>query len=114
MKKFSHISHGLGDHATGHAGSDLARNGAPKRVTPVEYHSGMSCQQTDAAGIGGMAHPVTGSAAASPLAHAYSSEPDLKRGKGVPIHPSHSLGAEKDNAIHELGRAILREAVLSK
>jgi hypothetical protein len=99
MSKFSHMSHGLAD---------------PNRMKPVEFHSGMTRQQTDAAGIGGMAHPVTGSAAASLLAHAYSNKPNLKRDKGVPIHPSHSLGAEKDNAIHELGRAILREAVLSK
>jgi len=122
MKKISHVSHGLGDHAVGHAGSDIARNGAPKKVTAVEFHSGMTRQQQDVAGIGGLAratmaagggHAIASSADASPLLpHAYSGRPDLKRGKAVPVHPSHSRGADADSAMRQLGDAILREAVL--
>jgi hypothetical protein len=41
---FSHMSHGLGDHATGHAGKTIATDGAPKRVVPVAIHPGMTTQ----------------------------------------------------------------------
>jgi len=48
MKKqptFSHMSHGLGDHAEGHAVPGvLGRDGAPKRVVPVAIHPGMTTQ----------------------------------------------------------------------
>jgi hypothetical protein len=97
MSKFSHMSHGLAD---------------PNRMKPVAFHSGMTRQQTDAAKIGGMGHPVAGGAPASPLPHAYSGQPDMKRGRAVPVHPSHSRGAVADNAMRQLGDAILREAVL--
>jgi hypothetical protein len=107
MSTFSHMSHGLAD---------------PNRMKPVAFHSGMTRKQTDAAHIGGMGHAtakidggqaIASSAAASPLAHAYSGQPDMKRGKAVPVHPAHSRGAVKDDAMRQLGDAILREAVLS-
>ena len=41
MGKFNHFSHGLGEHVTGHHGTNVAQNGAPKKVTAVEIHSGM-------------------------------------------------------------------------
>jgi hypothetical protein len=123
MSKFSHMSHGLGDHATGHTHpGNKARDGAPKRVTPIKYHDGMTRQQQDVAGIGGLAratmaagggHAIASSADASPLLpHAYSGQPDMKRGKSVPVHPSHSRGAVKDEAMRQLGDQILREAIL--
>jgi hypothetical protein len=39
----SHVSHGQGDHATGHAvKGNIARDGAPKRIEAVAVHGGMS------------------------------------------------------------------------
>ncbi|HXR25612.1 MAG TPA: hypothetical protein VN742_09650 [Candidatus Binataceae bacterium] len=106
MKKISHMSHGLAD---------------PARMKPVEFHSGMTTKQTDAANIGGQGHPTAkidggqavASSAAAPLAHAYSGRPDLKRGRAVMVHPSHSRGAVADDDMRQLGDAILREAVLN-
>jgi hypothetical protein len=92
MSKFSHMSHGSGEHATGHAGKTIARDGAPKKVTPVMHHPAMTRQQTDVAGLGGLGHPtatidggqtVATSAAASPLAHAYGGT--LKPHIGQPV-----------------------------
>ena len=40
---FSHESHGLADRA-GHHASDIARNGAPKRVVPVNHSWGNTTQ----------------------------------------------------------------------
>jgi hypothetical protein len=102
MSKFSHMSHGLAD---------------PRRMKPVEFHSGMTRHQTDAAGIGGIGHGVAtidgGSTPAAPLPHAYSGQLDMKRGKAVPVHPSHSRGAKAGGAMRELGEQILREAALT-
>ena len=92
----SHMSHGLGDHADGHAvPGNIARDGAPKKVTPVPHHSGMSLLQSSGAGLGGLGHAtatindggqtIATSAAAAPLAHAYSGRPDLK--SGTPAAP---------------------------
>jgi hypothetical protein len=76
-----HVSHGLGDHVTGHAvPGNIARDGAPKAVHGVPVHNGMKRQQIETAGVGGMGHPtatidggqsIPSSAAAAPLAHAY-------------------------------------------
>lgn len=35
----SHFSHGMGQHVTGHAGNNIATDGAPKRVHAIEVHS---------------------------------------------------------------------------
>jgi hypothetical protein len=106
MGKISHISHGLGDHAVGHAvPGNKARDGAPKSVKPIEHAFGMTRQQTDAAGIGGMGHAtatidggqtIVDSAAASPLAHAYSGKPDLKTGKCVDAVPGQRSRTNED------------------
>ena len=92
----SHLSHGMGDSGGDIHPNNIARDGARKRVTPVEFHSGMTRAQTDAAKIGGIGHgtatidggrTIASSAAAPPLAHAYSGKPDLKSGKGVSTVP---------------------------
>jgi hypothetical protein len=113
MSKFSHFSHGEADQ-NGHAHPDIARDGKGKRNSPVAFHSGMTKQQQDMAGVGGMGHPtvVDGGNAAAPLPHAYSARPDLKRGKAVAVHPSHSRGAVEDDAMRQLGDAVLRQARL--
>ena len=98
MTKISHLSHGDAD---------------PRRQKPVAFHPGMTDAQTNAAKIGGMGHPVTGSTpGAAPLTHAYSTRPDMKRGRAVPVHPSMSRGAQGDDAMKQLGDAILREGML--
>ena len=50
--------------------SNLARDGAPKRLHPVAYHSGNTRQQIDMAGVGGMGHATKApdASAANPLA----------------------------------------------
>jgi hypothetical protein len=40
MGKINHISHGFGPVRDGHAHSDIARNGAPKNVHPIEVAHG--------------------------------------------------------------------------
>jgi hypothetical protein len=60
-----------------------------------------------------LGHRVAGGAPASPLPDAYSGQPDMKRNKAVPVHPSHSRGAVADDAMRQLGDAILRQAALS-
>jgi hypothetical protein len=111
MRKISHISHGLGDHATGHAGHNIATDGAPKKVTEIAFHSGMSRQQKAGAGLGGMGHgAVAGTAPAAPLQHTYGSGPNLKHGKLAPVHPSQSLGTGHDAALRDLGHAIMDAA----
>jgi hypothetical protein len=124
MGKISHISHGLGDHGVGHAVvGNPARDGAPKRVTPIEHAFGMTRQQTDAAGIGGMGHAtatidggqtIVDSAAASPLAHAYSGRPDLKTGNTVDAVPGQrsrtNAGVETYADKHRHGRDMLATA----
>jgi hypothetical protein len=98
MTKISHLSHG---------DADL------RRQKPVEFHSGMTTKQTDAAHIGGLGHPVNGGTPGAALPHAYSNKPDLKRGKAVAVHPSHSRGAVADDSMRQLGDAILRQSILN-
>jgi hypothetical protein len=68
-----------GDHGVK---GNIARDGAPKRMHPVSVHNGMTRQQSDAAGIGGMGHAtavvdggqkLATDAPAAPLEHAYGS-----------------------------------------
>jgi hypothetical protein len=127
MTKINHISHGLGDHVTGHHGTNIAQNGAPKKVTAIEVHSGMRTKSAAGDAYGGqhksaldaltgatvpagrVTAPGWGSGtvrSGDPTAHA----PASKNVRPVPVHPSQSRGADKDNAMHELGRAILEQA----
>jgi len=119
MGKISHISHGLGDHAVGHAvPGNKARDGAPKSVKPIEHAFGMTRQQTDAAGIGGMGHATAtidgGNAPAAPLADAYCGKPDMKTGKAVDAVPGQrsqtNQGVETYADKHRHGRDMLATA----
>jgi hypothetical protein len=82
-----HLEHNDGQ------GRDIARKGTVAKKCndgPVPHHPGMSSLARGGAGSGGMGHPtatindggqtIATSAAASPLAHAYSVRPDLKTG----------------------------------
>jgi hypothetical protein len=81
-----HLEHNNGQ------GRDIARKGSvPKKSNDgVALHPSATRMQRGGAGIGGMGHPtavigsggeaIATSAAASPLAHAYSVRPDLKTG----------------------------------
>jgi hypothetical protein len=129
-KIISHISHGLGDHATGHAQSDLARDGAPKKVHAIAVHDGMRTKSKSGANalsghhasaldsLSGATVPATRNMSApgwgqgtvrtgNPLAH----PPGSKNTKRAAIHPSMSKGAAHDDMLHELGQSILRNAV---
>jgi hypothetical protein len=124
MAKFSHMSHGLGEHATGHAGRNIATDGSPKKVTPVNFHPNMSRKQIDTAGLGGQGHAtatidggesIASSAAAAPIAHVYGGAPDLKIGRAVAPVPGHKSQTNQDCETHgdkvETGRDMLSEAV---
>jgi len=131
-KVINHISHGLGDHVTGHAHSDMARDGAPKKVHAIAVHDGMKTKsQSGADALSGhhasaldshsgatvpgavKSAPGWGNGAVrtgNPMAHA----PASKNTRRTPVHPSMSRGADADDMMHQLGEAIMREAVSNK
>jgi hypothetical protein len=97
------------------------KGGVPKKSNDgVAIHSGMTSLQKGGAGIGGMGHPVAGvgisggeaiatSAAASPLAHAYSSLPK-RLTRVAPAWGSKTGDGDPCPDLHELGAAVLAEA----
>jgi hypothetical protein len=128
MTKINHLSHGMGDHVTGHAvKGNIARDGAPKKVTGIAVHPGMTRQQQDGAGVGGMGHAaatisggqtIASSAAAAPLAHSYGAAPDLKTGKVVPPSFGQRSRTNEDTESHadkvQAGRDTLASAARNK
>jgi hypothetical protein len=116
---------------------NIARDASRGRdAFDLKIHGGMTEQQINGAGIGGMGHPgavvdggqkIVTSEAAAPLAHAYGGKPSQSAGKPVATNPgtrSRNLdtphgGAPGENAArnarqgvnHELGKAILAEAM---
>lgn len=123
-----HASHGHGDHMTGHAvPGNIARDGAPKRAHVVPIHGGMA-KQTDSGAVafGGdhataldsvsgrtvpagrsVATPGWGNGTArsgNPMLH----EPGSKNVKPVAVHPNMTRGANHDQMLAELGRAVLQ------
>ncbi len=107
----------------------IARKGTVAKTCndgPVPHHPNMTSLQRGGAGIGGMGHStatisggeaIATSAAASPLAHAYSSAPDLKTGKAVAPVPGQKSQTNMDCETHatkqQHGRDMLAEAVRS-
>lgn len=108
---------------------NIARKGSvPKKSNDgVAIHSGMTSLQKGGAGIGGMSHPVAGvgigggepittSAAASPLVHAYGSgTPKPHIGKSVEPVPGQKSQTNMDCEDHATkvghGRDMLASAV---
>jgi hypothetical protein len=113
------------EHNQNQDGSIARKGSVPKRSNDgVAIHPGMTSLQKGGAGAGGMGHgtavisggqTIASSAAAAPLAHAYSGAPDLKTGKAVPVSfGQRSRGPTPDSQMHELGRKIFDEALRGK
>jgi hypothetical protein len=104
-----------GDHGVK---GNIARDGAPKRMHPVSVHNGMTRQQSDAAGLGGMGHAtavidggqkLATDAPAAPLAHAYGGGIPKVR-NAAPVKP----GMRSRTARDDLRSAIMGEAMGDK
>jgi hypothetical protein len=100
-----------------HKGGNIARAGGKPKVSVVQVHGGMTRQQSDAAGLGGMGHAtavidggqkLATDAPAAPLQHAYGSQIPKVR-SAAPVKP----GMRSRTAPHDpaLGAAILAEAM---
>jgi hypothetical protein len=102
-----------------HKGGNIARAGGKPKVSVVQVHGGMTKQQSDAAGLGGMGHAtavvdggqkLATDAPAAPLAHAYGNV--LKTRPAAQVVPGmRSRTSQHDPAI---GAAILASAVCNK
>jgi hypothetical protein len=128
-KVISHLSHGMGDAVKGHHGSNIAQDGTPKRLHAVAVHDGMKTKSQSGQDAlsghhasaldamsgatvpaGKVTAPGWGNASArtgNPMAHA----PASKNVKPVRVHPSQTKGADHDQQLADLGRAILAQAV---
>jgi hypothetical protein len=130
MKKqptFSHMSHGLGDHADGHAvAGNIARDGSPKRVVPVAIHPGMTTQTKSGGEALGGDHKsavdslsglvvVPGKHGAEATAHPLVAPPVAKRLAPVAPVPGQRSQTNQDCETHgdkvEHGADMLAEAV---
>jgi hypothetical protein len=99
-------------------GANIARAGGKPKVSVVQVHGGMTRQQTDAAGIGGMGHAtavvdggqkLTTDAPAAPLQHAYGTGIPKVR-NAAPNKP----GMKSRTAQDDLRAAIMGEAMGDK
>jgi hypothetical protein len=126
----SHISHGQGQHLTGHAGKNIATDGAPKRVSAVPFHGGMSKQSKSGAASLGGDHAsaldslsgvavVPGAIKTAPgygnagiqSGHPFAKAPAGKNLKAVaPGFGMKARGAIPADAMHQVGEAMLAEA----
>jgi len=128
-KVVNHISHGLGDHVTGHHRPNVAQDGAPKKIHAIEVAHGMRTKSQSGAdalsghhasaidSLTGATVPERGSntqpgwgagtvRTGNPLVH----PPGSKNLRSVAVHPKMTRGADAHNKMRELGRAILDEA----
>jgi hypothetical protein len=126
-KRINHMSHGLGEHVTGHAvKGNIARDGAPKLVQPVMVHDGMTKQtEGGATALGGdhasAVDALTGNVVVPGArnvsqagwgnggiqnGHPLAKAPGSKNLKPVPP----SFGMKDDGTMHALGEAMLSEA----
>jgi hypothetical protein len=122
----NHDSHGLGPVRTGHAHSDMARDGAPKFVHSVRVHGGMNkVSQSGIVGLGGNhasaidavtgATVVPGAVKSTPgygnsgvhSGHPFAKAPGTKR--LAPVRPA--FGMKCADNLEELGRAVLAQAI---
>jgi hypothetical protein len=127
MKRINHLSHGLGDHVTGHTHpGNIARDGAPKKMHAINVHSGMRTRSKsgydamsghEASAIDSLTGQATvpGSIKSTPgygnsgvqSGHPLARAPGAKR--LTPARPAFGMKSETD--LHELGRAVLAQAI---
>ncbi len=100
-----HLSHGAGEHVTGHAGKNIATDGAPKHVHAIPIHGGMTERQSALAGMGHANATAPDANPANPLAK----EPQGKRLVPAPVKP----GMRSRTMPHSplLGELIMSEAL---
>jgi hypothetical protein len=98
-------------------GGNIARAGGKPKRSVVQVHGGMTRQQSDAAGLGGMGHAtavidggqkLTTDAPAAPLTHAYGGIPKVRN--AAPVKPGMRSRTERD----DLRAAIMGEAMEGK
>jgi hypothetical protein len=126
----SHVSHGQGDHATGHAGKNIATDGAAKHLHPVMVHGGMETRtKGGAVALGGShksaldslsgAATVPGAVTTAPgfgnagvqSGHPFAKAPGSKNLRPVaPAFGMRSRGPNPDSAMHAIGEAMIAEA----
>jgi hypothetical protein len=104
------------EHNDGQRRNIARKGGVAKRTNDgVALHPGMTRQQKDAAGLGGMGHAVVadGGQPGAPLPHAYGSAADLKTGKAVAPVPGQRSRTNEDCADKSAdhGRDVIAEAV---
>lgn len=131
MKRISHISHGMGEHVTGHGGNCIATNGAPKKITAIAVHDGMRKTGNfhDGAALGGDHSSALDSLSGATVpARGSMATPGWGNGSlrsGGPIVANRldgqkrltkvqaAFGARNPGVdLHELGRAVLDQAAL--
>lgn len=127
-KIVDHISHGMGPAREGHDGGNIARTSGPKKFHAVEVHPAMKTKSQSGQDAlsghhasaldslsgatvpaGRVTAPGWGQGtvrSGNPMAHA----PASKNVKPVKVHPSQSKGADHDEQLADLGRAILAQA----
>jgi hypothetical protein len=113
----SHESHGTAAHQFGsdaHGGKpNIARDGAPKHVTQVPFHIGMTEQQRAFAGMGGTPNRHGGIPGIDPLNP--NAETAGKKLTPPAVHPNMKRpGAPNDEMLRQLGNAVLATAVRNK
>jgi len=128
MKRINHISHGLGDVVTGHAHSDIARDGAPKKIHAINVHDGMRTRSKsgyhamsghEASAIDSLTGQATvpGSIKSTPgygnsgvqSGHPFAKAPGGKR--LAPVRPAFGMKDKEGRDLEELGRAMLAQAI---
>jgi len=108
--KISHLSHGLGDAVRGHTHpGNIARDGAPKRVTPIEVAQGMTRRQQSGFAMGHANASAPDANPASPLAKI----PEGKAFVGKPVQAVPGMRSRTSQHNPALGAAILASAIKS-
>jgi hypothetical protein len=129
----SHLTHGGGDHVTGHAvQGNIARDGAPKNVRAVPVHGGMAKQTKSGAlargrdqasaidslsgnvvvpGAPNVAQAGWGNSGIANNGHPLAKRPASKNLKPVSVTPGmRSRGVKARGPLPEIGASILAEA----
>jgi hypothetical protein len=129
-RMINHLSHGLGDAIKGHHKPNIAQDGAPKKVTGVEIHPGMTTRSKSGGDCYGGDHKsaldsLTGTAvvpgaiksapgwgnASARTGHPFAKPIPSKNIKRAEVAFGQSRGADEDAKMHDLGAEILKSAV---